>query len=64
MPDGSYLKVAPGRTKGEVARFSVRDADQLDAYEARLERLADVLRALALETPPGGKGLTPSWCPL
>ncbi len=52
LPDGRYLKVAPGRTKAEVAKFSARDADRLDAYEARLARLADVLRALALSTPP------------
>ena len=60
LPDGRYLKVAPGRTKAEVAKFSGHDADRLDAYEARLERLADVLRALALETPPNlatGQGL-------
>ena len=60
LPDGRYLKVAPGRTKAEIAKFSARDADRLDAYEARLERLTDVLRALALETPPNlatGQGL-------
>ena len=33
LPDGRYLKVAPGRTKAEVAKFSARDADRLDAYE-------------------------------
>ena len=52
LPDGRYLKVGPGRTKAEVAKFSGHDADRLDAYEARLERLTDVLRALALDTPP------------
>ena len=60
LPDGRYLKVAPGRTKAEVAKFSARDAERLDAYEARLERLTDVLRALALDTPPNlatGHGL-------
>ena len=60
LPDGRYLKVAPGRTKAEVAKFSARDADRLDAYEARLERLTDVLRALALRAPPNlatGQGL-------
>src|SRR5579863_9134741 len=60
LPDGRYLKAAPGRTKAEVARFSARDAERLDAYEARLERLADVVRALALQTPPNmatGQGL-------
>jgi phytoene dehydrogenase-like protein len=60
LPDGRYLKVGPGRTKGEIAKFSSYDADGLDAYEARLERLTDVLRGLALETPPNlatGHGL-------
>jgi phytoene dehydrogenase-like protein len=52
LPDGRYLKAGPGRTKAEVAKFSARDAERLDAYEARLERMADVLRAIALETPP------------
>jgi phytoene dehydrogenase-like protein len=60
LPDGRYLKVAPGRTKAEVARFSARDAERLASYEARLERLTDVLRALAVQTPPNlatGQGL-------
>ena len=60
LPDGRCLKVGPGRTKPEVAKFSGRDADRLDAYETRLERLADVLRAIALETPPNvtsGRGV-------
>ena len=60
LPDGRYLKVAPGRTQAEVAKFSARDAERLAAYETRLERLADVLRALALSTPPNvatGRGL-------
>ena len=52
LPDGRYLKVGPGRTEAEVAKFSARDAERLAPYEARLERLTDVLRALALETPP------------
>src|SRR6478609_405966 len=60
LPDGRYLKVAPGRTKAEVAKFSACDADRLATYEARLERLTNILRALALETPPNlatGQGL-------
>jgi phytoene dehydrogenase-like protein len=64
LPDGRYLKIAPGRTKAEVEKFSAHDADRLDAYEARLERLTEVLRALALETPPNlatGQGLAPSF---
>src|SRR6185503_1292780 len=52
LDDGRYLKVGGGRTRDEVAKFSARDAARLDAYQARLEAVADVLRALALETPP------------
>ena len=35
-----------------MARFSARDAERLPEYEARLEAVAAVLRALVLETPP------------
>jgi phytoene dehydrogenase-like protein len=52
LDDERYLKVGPGRTKTEVAKFSARDAERLDAYGQRLEAVADVLRALVLETPP------------
>ncbi|MEP6940695.1 MAG: NAD(P)/FAD-dependent oxidoreductase, partial [Rudaea sp.] len=51
-PDGSYLLTGEGRTKREVAKFSARDAERLDEYERRLDVIADVLRALALEAPP------------
>src|SRR5688572_16111636 len=50
LDDGRYLKVGAGRTKAEVAKFSTRDAERLDAYQARLEAVADVLRALVLTT--------------
>jgi phytoene dehydrogenase-like protein len=50
--DGDHFCVGEGRTKSEVARFSARDAERLDAYGARLEAIADVLRDLVLETPP------------
>jgi len=56
-----YLKVGGGlaATQAEVARFSTRDAARLPEYYAMLERVADVVRALALETPPNiGGGLT------
>jgi phytoene dehydrogenase-like protein len=52
LDEGRYLKVGGGKTHAEVAKFSTRDAERLDAYQARLEAVADVLRALALETPP------------
>jgi phytoene dehydrogenase-like protein len=51
--DGDYLKIGAGQTQGEVARFSAKDAAALPAYEARLERLADQMRRLALKIPPG-----------
>src|ERR1700684_734683 len=50
--DGRYLAVGGGRTAAEVARFSPADAARLDAYGARLDRIADVLRELVLQTPP------------
>ena len=52
LDDGRYLKVGGGRTREEVAKFSTRDAGRLDTYHARLEAMADVLRALVLRTPP------------
>src|SRR6187549_506584 len=50
--EGDHFCVGEGRTKAEVARFSQRDADRLDAYGERLEAIADVLREVVLETPP------------
>lgn len=52
LPDGQSLLVGDGITRSEVAKFSKRDAERLPEYEARLEAIADVLRALALEPPP------------
>jgi len=50
--DGRYLCSGGGRTHAEVAKFSSRDAGNLDRYGERLEAVADVLRGLVLETPP------------
>ena len=57
FPDG-YLKLGGGteRTQAEFARFSPADARALPAYEAALERVAGVLRDLALKTPPNAGG--------
>jgi phytoene dehydrogenase-like protein len=52
LDDGRYLKVGAGKTKSEVAKFSTRDAERLDAYAERLDTIADVLRDLVLQTPP------------
>ncbi len=52
LNDRDYLAVGAGRTAQEVARFSSRDAERLDAYGRRLEAIAELLRALVLEAPP------------
>lgn len=60
LPDGRYLKIGGtlAATQREVAKFSQRDADALPRYYAMLERVADMLRELAVETPPNvGGGL-------
>jgi phytoene dehydrogenase-like protein len=52
--DGGYLKLGGGleRTQAEFRRFSEHDARVLPDYYAMLENVADVLRGLALKTPP------------
>ena len=61
LPGGGCIKVGGGleATQREVARFSRRDAERLADYYARLERVADVLRGLLLETPPNVGGGIP-----
>jgi phytoene dehydrogenase-like protein len=55
---GDYLCVGGGlaATQAEVAKFSNDDAARLPGYYAMLERVANVLRALLLETPPNVGG--------
>jgi phytoene dehydrogenase-like protein len=58
--DGGYLKLGGGmeRTQAEFARFSEHDARVLPDYYAMLDGVADVLRDLALKSPPNvGGGL-------
>ncbi|WP_417497405.1 phytoene desaturase family protein [Maricaulis sp.] len=50
--EDGYLLAGEGVTKAQVAKFSARDAERLQDYEARLEVIADTLRALVLQTPP------------
>src|SRR3954452_5980653 len=45
LDDPRYLKVGGGPTHDEVAKFSARNEKRLDGYAARLEAVADVLRA-------------------
>ena len=61
--DGGYLKLGGGlaRTQAEFRRFSAHDAEVLPAYYDALEVVAEVLRNLALKSPPnagdGWRGL-------
>jgi phytoene dehydrogenase-like protein len=58
--EGGYLKLGGGtaRTQAEFARFSKKDAETFPKYEEALERVAEVLRDMALKTPPNvGGGL-------
>jgi phytoene dehydrogenase-like protein len=50
--DGRYIKTGGSHTHAEVAKFSKKDAERLDAYGERLDLIADLLRDLVLETPP------------
>jgi phytoene dehydrogenase-like protein len=54
LDDRNYLKVGGGlaRTQAEVAKYSARDAERLPAYYQMLDGIGDLLRSLALETPP------------
>ncbi|MDE2349194.1 MAG: NAD(P)/FAD-dependent oxidoreductase [Gammaproteobacteria bacterium] len=52
LGESGYLKVGAGKTAQEVAKFSASDAGRLDDYALRLDRIADVLRDLVLQTPP------------
>src|ERR1700753_1769529 len=56
--EGGYLKLGGGmaRTQAEFARFSAKDAETFPKYEEALERVAEVLRDMALKTPPNAGG--------
>ncbi len=58
--DGGYLKLGGGleRTQEEFRKFSHRDAETLPTYYEALEGVANVLRKLALKSPPNfGDGI-------
>ncbi len=56
--DGGYLKLGGGleRTQEEFRKFSAKDAEALPAYYDMLDVVADVLRDLAMQTPPDVTG--------
>ena len=57
LEDG-HLMLGGGaaRTQGEFARFSMKDAAALPGYSDALERVAEMLRSMALKTPPNAGG--------
>ncbi len=56
--ENDYLKLGggAGRTEAEFARFSKKDAEAYKHYDAALEKVAQVLRDIALKTPPNVGG--------
>ena len=52
LNDRDYLLTGEGITKSEVAKFSARDAEKLDAFTERLTVLADLVRETLLKAPP------------
>jgi phytoene dehydrogenase-like protein len=64
LPDGNYFRTGSTteETQQQFARFSKEDAERLPAYGAMLDRVADVLRGMILETPPNlGGGVRDAW---
>lgn len=60
--DGGYLKLGGGleRTQEEFRKFSAKDAEALPDYYDMLDVVADVLRDLAMQTPPDVTGGLPA----
>ncbi|MEX6633258.1 phytoene desaturase family protein [Hyphococcus lacteus] len=60
--NGGYLKIGGDleQTQAEIRKFSRDDADRLPAYYARLEAVADLLREIAVKTPPNPGGGIPA----
>lgn len=58
LPSGDYLRTGNGLegTQAQFRRFSPRDADRLPDYYAMLDRGADLIRDLLLESPPNAGG--------
>jgi phytoene dehydrogenase-like protein len=52
--DGSYLRLPddPAERHKEISKFSVADATAYPAYEAHMQRIADVLGPMLAEIPP------------
>jgi phytoene dehydrogenase-like protein len=66
--DGRYLMMCddPGRRRAEIAKFSARDADAIEGWDAWLGRLGALLGPMLTQIPPrlGSKRLTDLWAAL
>ena len=53
-PDGRSLLLGPdpALNRAEIGKFSARDAERYPAYEAMLERVADLVEPTLVERPP------------
>ena len=62
FPDGRYLILEddPKKNYDEFAKFSKKDADALEKWEAWIGGLADVLGPLLMTTPPNAGSLAPA----
>lgn len=58
LADGSCFRFGRSESEdhAEIARYSVTDSQRLPAYRSMLARVADLLRELAVETPPNVGG--------
>lgn len=60
--DHLYLPRDAAAAKAALARFSEKDAERFEEFEAMLERFGDLVRALAHEPPPDfGGGMGDLW---
>lgn len=61
--DGRYLLLGPDKefNRGEISKFSARDADAYPRYESLLERVAECIEPVLTATPPDLLPLPDSW---
>jgi phytoene dehydrogenase-like protein len=54
FPDNRFLLLGPeaDSNRREIGKFSARDAESYPKYEAMLERVADIVEPLLIQTPP------------
>ena len=63
LPDSQHLWMSRDGAvaKREVAKYSLKDAENLDAFDAELARAAELLRDLVQEPTPNLGGLSDLW---